>query len=68
MGIRGTTRAHLRVWIYDHPGEDGGTWYAADYPLGATCYYRTPDARADAIAGYVRAIEATGAEVKVLSQ
>lgn len=56
------------IWTYDHPGEDGGTWYAASYPLGATRYYRTPQAREDATIAYVRAIEATGGTCKVLAQ
>ena len=54
------------IWLYNHPGLDGGTWYAAAYPLGATRYYRSADARADAIEGYVRAIENTGGTCWVL--
>jgi hypothetical protein len=44
------------IWTYEHPGEDGGTWYVAAYPLGATRYYRTPTAREDATSAYKRAI------------
>ena len=48
------------VYTYQHPGEDGGTWYAAAYPLGATRYYSTPEARAEKVNAYVAAIRDTG--------
>lgn len=55
------------IWTFEHPGQNGGTWYAAQYPLGATRYYATPQAREDAMSAYVRAIEATGGTAKVLA-
>lgn len=48
------------IWQYEHPGEDGGIWYAASYPLGATRYYRTREARATAVEAYANAIRKTG--------
>ncbi len=48
------------IYQYEHPGEDGGRWYVAAYPLGATRYYRTEDARTSAVGAYVAAIRATG--------
>lgn len=54
------------IWQYDHPGEDGGTWYVASYPLGATRYYRTPQARADAVHAYADAIRKTGGHVMIV--
>ena len=54
------------LYTYEHPGEDGGIWYAASYPMGATRYYRTPAAREDAVTAYVGAIAATGGSVVVV--
>lgn len=54
------------IRTYTHLGEAGGTWYVAAYPLGATRYYRTEEARAVAIDGYVAAIRATGGSVVVV--
>lgn len=51
------------IFTYTHPGEDGGTWYAAQYPLGATRYYSTEDARFTAMVAYRTAIQATGGNV-----
>lgn len=48
------------VHLFEHPGEEGGTWYAATYPLGATRYYRTEEARTTAVNAYVQAIRDTG--------
>jgi hypothetical protein len=63
--MRGRNRMGT-VWTFEHPGEGGGTWYGAQYPLGATQYYRTAEARSKAISGYRRAIEATGGYVAVI--
>ncbi len=53
---------------YEHPGEDGGTWYAAAYPLGATRYYRTREARTQAVDRYCAAIRDTGGAVVVVDR
>ena len=53
----------LIVYTFEHPGQAGGTWYAATYPHGATRYYATPQARSAAIGAYQRTIEATGGKV-----
>ena len=50
------------LYLFEHPGEDGGTWYGAQYPLGATHYYRTEQARTLAVDRYRRAIEVTSGE------
>ena len=49
--------------MFEHEGLDGGTWYACQYPLGATRYYRTAEAREAALSAYEAAIEATGGYV-----
>ena len=46
----------LIIHTFDHPGQAGGTWYAATYPHGATRYYATPTARSVAIGNYTRTI------------
>ena len=48
------------IYLFEHPGQGGGTWYAAEYPLGATRYYRTEKAREDAVSAYVKAIDDAG--------
>lgn len=53
----------LIVHTFDHPGSNGGTWYAATYPHAATRYYAAPAARQTAIDNYRRTIEATGGKV-----
>lgn len=47
------------IYIYEWPGEDGGTWYAAQYPLGATRYYATEAARQAAVDAYRAAVGGT---------
>ena len=49
--------------LFESEGLDGGTWYAVQYPLGATKYYSTTDAREVALTAYERAIESTGGYV-----
>lgn len=51
------------LYLFEHPGEDGGVWFAASYPLGATRYYRTAGARESAVSAYVDAIAAFGGAV-----
>ncbi len=53
------------VWTFTTRGEDGGTWCCAAYPLGATRYYRTEDARSSAVDAYADAIRATGGRVRI---
>ena len=53
------------ISIYESLGEDGGTWYVASYPLGATRYYRTEEARAEAVKRYADAIRETGGFIGV---
>jgi hypothetical protein len=55
------------VDLFEVQGQDGGVWYCAAYPLGATRYYRTEQARKDAVDAYCMAIRATGGFVGVAS-
>lgn len=48
------------IYLFEHPGEDGGVWYAATFPLGATRYYESADDRSRSVAAYRDAIENTG--------
>jgi hypothetical protein len=47
------------IYYFTEAGRAGGTWYGAQYPLGATRYYRTEATRDAAVKGYIAAIEAT---------
>ncbi len=51
---------------YEIAGTDGGVWYCATYPLGATRYYRTAEARRVAVDAYAAAIRATGGYIGVV--
>ena len=48
------------IYLFESVGMDGGTWYAATYPLGATRYYTTAAVRAEAVARYADAIRSAG--------
>jgi hypothetical protein len=60
------------IVTYQHPGTNGGTWYAADYPSlygegsGATRYYATAEARRTATLRFSDALESAGIPCGIL--